>query len=66
MDKFWELLDKSVIVSGVVTVALVGTCCYLFAIQAPVPELLQYALTTILGFFFGAKAQRAASARRIG
>ena len=65
MSKFWDLLDKSVIVSGIVTVALVGVCCYLFAIQAPVPELLGYALTTILGFFFGSKVQKVAGARRL-
>ena len=65
MDKFYELLEKSVIVSGVVTIALVGTSCYLFAIQAPIPELLGYALTTILGFFFGAKVTQEAYKRRL-
>lgn len=62
MNKFWELLEKSTLVSGAVTLLLVGTACYLFAIQAPVPDLLGYALTTILGFFFGAKVQKASDA----
>ena len=64
MDRFWDLLDKSTIVSGLITVGLVGTCCYLFATGQPVPELLAYALTTIIGFFFGAKGQKVGNARR--
>ena len=61
MDKFWELLEQSTIVSGLVTLSLVGCCIYLWCTQQPVPDLLATALMTILGFFFGAKMQKAAA-----
>lgn len=60
MAKFWELLEKSVLVSGFITVALVSCCVYLWCTGQPVPELLSTALMIILGFFFGAKTQRMA------
>ena len=64
MDKFWELLEKSTIISGVVTVGLVGTCIYLWVVQQPVPDLLATALTLVLGYFFGAKATKAGADRQ--
>lgn len=64
MEKFWELYEKSLIVTGVVTVLIVGTACYLFATQVEVPSLLAYAFTTILGFFFGQRLERSATIRR--
>jgi len=63
MDKFWELLEKSTIVSGVVTVMLVGSCVYLWVTKQPVPDLLATALTIVLAYFFADKAA-AAKARR--
>ena len=65
MDKFYELLEKSVIVSGLLTLMLAGTCCYLFIIQAPIPELLGYFLTSVISFFFGSKVTSVAAARRM-
>lgn len=58
MRKFWDLLKDSVIVQGTITVALVGTCCYLWITQQPVPQELWTALTIVLGFFFGSKARQ--------
>jgi len=65
MDKFWELLQESTLISGIAMIAIVGTCCYLFATGQPVPELLAYAFTSIVSLFFGAKMQKTANARRM-
>jgi len=63
VDKFWELLEQSVLVSGAVAIMLCGTMCYLAIAGKPVPELLGYAVSGVVSFFFGAKMQKEASAR---
>ena len=64
METFWRLLEKSTIISGVVTLGLVGTCIYLWATAQVVPDLLATALTLVLGYFFGAKATKAGTDHR--
>ena len=64
MDKFWELLDKSTITSGVIAMGLVGTACYCVITQTPLPEYMGLALGTVIGYFFATK-QAAATARRV-
>jgi len=59
MNRFWRLLAESVIVQGLVTVALVGTTCYLFATGREVPGPLLALDNLAVGFFFGAKVQAA-------
>lgn len=58
MNRFWELLQESVIVQGAVTLILVSTCCYLFATGQEIPEFLGQALMLVLGFYFGSKIQQ--------
>lgn len=58
MNKLWELVKSSVVVQGVVTVAFVGTACYLYATGRPVPDTLLQLTGVATGFFFGAKAQQ--------
>jgi len=58
VQKFWELMEKSVLVQATVTAALVGTACYLWATGQPVPTLLAGTLGTALGFWFGTKSQQ--------
>lgn len=55
METFVRLLEKSVIVQGLITVALVGTTCYLWGTGQEVPRDLWTANTIVIGFFFGAK-----------
>lgn len=55
LDKFWGLLEKSVIVSGFIAVTVVGSIVYLSVTGQPIPELLGNAALIIIGFFFGAK-----------
>jgi len=55
MDKFWELLEESVILQGIITLVVVGTYAYLLITVQPVPETLTNLLGLIMGFFFGGK-----------
>jgi len=61
VDKFWQLLEQSTLVSGTIALALVLTCCLLWGMSKPVPQELQAALMIVLGFFFGAKSQKSSS-----
>lgn len=58
MDKFWELMEESVIVQGIVTVFLLGVVGYLVCTGQPVPDNLNSALMLVLGFYFGSKSQQ--------
>ena len=69
MDKFWELMEKNVLVSSTIAVMMVGTACYMWATGALIPSALEASLMLVLGYFLGAKAQQAtnsAKARRVG
>jgi len=59
VDKFWDALDKSTIMSGVLAVGFCGTACYLAATGQEIPEILGNATLLILGWFFGAKTTNA-------
>ena len=61
MAKFWELLEESVIIQGLMTVGLWGIAGYLLVVGKPIPEILQAGCLTILGFWFGTKTQHAAN-----
>lgn len=65
---FWDLLDRSVIVQSLITLALVGCTCGLYVAGKPVPEGLATLTYTVVAFWMGTKAQmavnRAASAQR--
>jgi hypothetical protein len=59
MERFWELLQESVLVQGSVTLVLVVTLCFMFATGRPVPDTLIGFAMLVLGFWFGTKSQRA-------
>lgn len=61
MDKFLDLLERSVIVQGVLTLALAGAVIYLCCTGQQVPDLLAGAFVLVLGFYFGSKAQQVIS-----
>jgi len=60
MDVFWKLLRESVLVSSMLALSLVITACYLWIRVEPVPQELYMSLGIVLGYFFGAKSQKAA------
>jgi hypothetical protein len=55
MDKFWELLQESVIVQGVLTVMIVGAWLYMVIAGKQPPAALESLVTLVVGFFFGQK-----------
>jgi len=59
MRQFWKLLKESTLIQGLITLAFVGTACYLWATGQAVPQELWTANGVVLGFFFGAKTQQA-------
>lgn len=65
-NKFWELLERSVIFQGVLVVMVGGTVCYLYATGQDVPRELQLIFAVIIGFFFGGKPAAAAHRQRVG
>lgn len=55
-----DLFASSTIVQAVVTVILVATCSYLWANERPVPPELLTITGSVIGFWFGTKAQQLA------
>jgi uncharacterized membrane protein YfcA len=58
VKRFWDLLEKSVILQATITLVFAGTVVYLIVVNRPVPEIIGYALSSILGFYFGSKSQQ--------
>lgn len=56
MDKFWDLLEKSVILQGMITLLVIGTWAAMLVLGREIPDGLTFAVTTVLGFFFGSKS----------
>lgn len=56
MAKFWELLQESVLMQGIMTLGLLGTMIYLIVQEKPVPDILTNGFLLILGFYFGSKS----------
>ena len=56
MAKFWELLEESVLMQGIMTLGLLGTIIYLVVQGKPVPDILTNGFLLILGFYFGSKS----------
>lgn len=55
MSKFWELLEQSVIIQGILTLALIGAWLYMMIAGLNIPPELHAAVGLVIGFFFGAK-----------
>ena len=53
MEKFWDLLGRSVIFSGFIVAMLVSAYVYLVVTSKPVPDDLSKILFMIIAFFFG-------------
>ena len=60
MDRFWDALEKSTIISGIVALGLTGAVIYLAVLGAPIPEALSFGFGAVIGFFFGSKGRDAA------
>lgn len=63
MNRFWDMLEASIIVQGVVTVGLIGSMIYLWVTGRAVPNELYVFGSLVLGFWFGTKSQFALQQR---
>ena len=59
MERFWSLLEESVIVSGAIALGCIGAVIYLSVRGLPVPDVLVNVSMIVVGFFFGGKVQAA-------
>jgi len=55
MATFWRLLEESVIVQALVTLALVGAVVFLTVTGREVPDALLNLSLITLGYYFGSK-----------
>lgn len=56
MNRFWDLLQQSTIVSGLLALTVWGAIVYLAVTGQPVPDILYFGGASIIGFFFGNKS----------
>ena len=59
MRKFWDLLEESVIVRGIIALSFTACVIYLAVTGKEVPEWLYGFVGLILGFFFNTVSRRA-------
>ena len=59
MTRFLDLLEESVIVSGIIALSCIGAVIYLSVTGQPVPDILVNISMVVVGFFFGGKVQQA-------
>ena len=58
VNKFWEMCDKSVVISGVLALMLVAAVVYLAVTGQPIPEALLALASGACGYYFGAGKAR--------
>ena len=57
MDRFYELLERSVIFQGILVILMAFTVCYMVIAQREVPKELWLSFGVVVGYFFGGKGQ---------
>jgi hypothetical protein len=57
MDRFWDLLERSIIIQGVVTLLFTITVVVMLIKSLPIANEVWIAYGAILGYWFGTKAQ---------
>ena len=65
MSKFWELMERSVIVQALITFSLIGVVIYLVATGQEVPDLISSLTLLVVGFYFGSKVENVATRNAI-
>ncbi|GAH84051.1 unnamed protein product [marine sediment metagenome] len=64
MAKFWDLVERSVIVQSLLPLAFGAAVIYLSVAGRPVPELLAHLTWACVSFWMGTKIQHAVDANR--
>lgn len=57
MSRFWDLVEKSTLVSGLIALIMVATACYAVVQELTLPEYYQLMLGVIVGYFFSEKVR---------
>lgn len=65
MPRLLDLLASSVLVQGILTLAIVAADLYLFIVDRPVPAELWGLTSLVIGFYFGAKVQNGLHAAQL-
>ena len=55
-DRFWDALNKSILVSGLLALLVWGAILYLAIAKVEIPEVLSAGGSLILGYFFGSRS----------
>jgi hypothetical protein len=55
--RFFDLLERSIIVQSTITLALIIACLYLWCAGRPVPTLLENLTMIVVAFWMGSKTQ---------
>lgn len=55
-SRFWDAMSKSILVSGLLALAVWAAIIYLAVAQLPCPDGLMAGGALILGYFFGARS----------
>ncbi len=62
MDKFWQLLEQSVLVSGTIAMGFSVVILYQWATQIPVPDAEAAMYGAIISYFFRTRGEQQAAA----
>lgn len=64
MSKFWDLLERSIIVQSLLTLLFGGAVVTLAMLGRPIPDILVQMTTVIVSFWMGTKVQHTIDNRR--
>jgi hypothetical protein len=59
MSEFWRLLEESVIIQSIVTLVIICVIGYMVVTGKPMPKEFWAIAGSVIGFWFGSKAQMA-------
>lgn len=65
MDRFWDALYQSTIISGLLALAIWFAIIFMAVSGNPIPDILYFGGATVIAFFFGSKTGTAAERLRI-
>jgi len=57
MSKFWDLVERSIVFQGLITIALIAVVIYLTVTGQEVPDLIEALTLLVVGFYFGSKVE---------
>ena len=61
MDKFWQLLEQSVLISGTIALLFTGVILYQWVAVIPVPDAEAAMYGAIISYFFRTKGEAQAA-----